>query len=152
MCICESIHRPHNVQAALQGKNPTTYLDSLHIKRQALLLVHQKVLDHLALVALELDDLAHFRVDYNGAIARCTRRVSTSIRQPLLPNRLPNCFLMTFRIFFWSNFLGRPCTVVRVLRPLRSARVLASTTAMREGQPIFDTYAGCGCGCSSETD
>lgn len=33
---------------------------------------------------------------------------------------LPNFFLMTFRIFFWSNFLGSPCTVVKVLRPLRS--------------------------------
>ena len=27
---------------------------------------------------------------------------------------------MTLRIFFWSNFLGRPWTVVKVLRPLRS--------------------------------
>lgn len=33
---------------------------------------------------------------------------------------LPNFFLMTFKIFFWSNFLGSPWTVVRVLRPLRS--------------------------------
>jgi hypothetical protein len=33
---------------------------------------------------------------------------------------IPNFFLMTLRIFFWSNFLGRPWTVVRVLRPLRS--------------------------------
>jgi hypothetical protein len=32
-----------------------------------------------------------------------------------------NFFLMTLRIFFWSNFLGRPWTVVSVLRPLRSA-------------------------------
>lgn len=27
---------------------------------------------------------------------------------------------MTFRIFLWSNLLGMPCTVVKVLRPLRS--------------------------------
>ncbi len=33
---------------------------------------------------------------------------------------VPNSFLMTLRIFFWSNFLGRPWTVVKVLRPLRS--------------------------------
>jgi hypothetical protein len=32
-----------------------------------------------------------------------------------------NFFLITLRIFFWSNFLGRPWTVVKVLRPLRSA-------------------------------
>lgn len=30
-----------------------------------------------------------------------------------------NFFLMTLRIFFWSNFLGRPWTVVKVLRPFR---------------------------------
>lgn len=29
---------------------------------------------------------------------------------------------MTLRIFFWSNFLGKPWTVVNVLRPLRSVR------------------------------
>ncbi len=34
---------------------------------------------------------------------------------------VPNFFLMTLRIFFWSNFFGRPWTVVKVLRPLRSA-------------------------------
>jgi hypothetical protein len=33
---------------------------------------------------------------------------------------VPNFFLMTLRIFFWSNFLGSPWTVVKVLRPLRS--------------------------------
>jgi hypothetical protein len=32
-----------------------------------------------------------------------------------------NFFLITLRIFFWSNFFGRPWTVVKVLRPLRSA-------------------------------
>lgn len=34
-----------------------------------------------------------------------------------------NFFLITLRIFFWSNFLGRPWTVVKVLRPLRSVGV-----------------------------
>ena len=37
---------------------------------------------------------------------------------------LPNFFLMTLSIFFWSNFLGRPWTVVKVLRPLRSVVTL----------------------------
>ena len=35
--------------------------------------------------------------------------------------RIPNSFLTTFRIFLASNFLGIPWTVVKVLRPLRSA-------------------------------
>lgn len=38
---------------------------------------------------------------------------------------VPNFFLMTFRIFFWSNFLGSPCTVVRVLRPFRSGECVS---------------------------
>lgn len=44
-------------------------LDSLAIKTEALLLVRQEVLDILALVALELDHLAHLRVCDDGAIA-----------------------------------------------------------------------------------
>lgn len=42
---------------------------------------------------------------------------------------VPNFFLMTLRIFFWSNFLGRPWTVVKVLRPLRSVGGSASQHA-----------------------
>ena len=34
---------------------------------------------------------------------------------------VPKSFLTTFRIFLASNFLGIPWTVVKVLRPLRSA-------------------------------
>ena len=30
---------------------------------------------------------------------------------------------MTLRIFFWSNFFGRPWTVVNVLRPFRSNKI-----------------------------
>jgi hypothetical protein len=44
-------------------------LDSLAIKAQALLLVGQEVLNIFALVALELDHLAHLRVRDDGAIA-----------------------------------------------------------------------------------
>jgi hypothetical protein len=44
-------------------------LDGLCIQAQALLLVGQELLDILALVALELDHLAHLRVSDDGAIA-----------------------------------------------------------------------------------
>jgi hypothetical protein len=48
---------------------------------------------------------------------------------------LPNFFLMTLRIFFWSNFFGRPWTVVNVLRPLRSAGDVALERSKRMGRP-----------------
>ena len=44
-------------------------LDGLDIKTKALLLVCQKVLDILALIALELDHLSHLGVSDDGAIA-----------------------------------------------------------------------------------
>jgi len=48
---------------------------------------------------------------------------------------LPNFFLMTLRIFFWSNFLGKPWTVVRVLRPLRSImKTMALATGVVRGE------------------
>jgi hypothetical protein len=46
-----------------------THLDSLRIQAQALLLIRQEVLDILALVALQLDYLAHLGVADNSAIA-----------------------------------------------------------------------------------
>jgi hypothetical protein len=46
-----------------------------------------------------------------------TSPISTSVTMVPLQ---ANFFLITLRIFFWSNFLGSPWTVVRVLRPLRS--------------------------------
>lgn len=46
-----------------------THLDGLRIQAQPLLLVGHKVLDVLALIALELNHLAHFRVGDDGAIA-----------------------------------------------------------------------------------
>ena len=52
-----------------KGARGEPYLDRLGIQAQPLLLIRQKVLDILALVALELDDLAHFQVGDNGAIA-----------------------------------------------------------------------------------
>ena len=44
-------------------------LDCFCVETEAFLLIGQEVLDVLSLVALELDDLAHFGVAHNGAIA-----------------------------------------------------------------------------------
>jgi len=44
-------------------------LDGLGIKLETLLLVHQELLDILALISLELNHLAHLSVVDNGAIA-----------------------------------------------------------------------------------
>ena len=46
-----------------------THLDGLRIKTKALLLVGQEVLDILALISLELDDLTHLGVCDYGSIA-----------------------------------------------------------------------------------
>jgi hypothetical protein len=55
----------------------TVDLDSLGIKLKTLLLVGEEFLDVLALVALELDHLAHLRVVDDGSIAGYT--VSSAI-------------------------------------------------------------------------
>ena len=47
----------------------TVDLDGLHIKTQALLLIRHEVLNILALIALELNHLAHLRVGDDSAIA-----------------------------------------------------------------------------------
>jgi hypothetical protein len=44
-------------------------LDGLCVEAEAIFLIGHKVLDVLALVALELDHLAHLRVGDDGAIA-----------------------------------------------------------------------------------
>jgi len=44
-------------------------LDALGIQPETLLLIDEELLHHLALVTLELDDLAHLAVSYDGAIA-----------------------------------------------------------------------------------
>lgn len=46
----------------------SVYLDGLGIKFQPFLLVDQELLHILALIALKLDHLAHFRVVDDGAI------------------------------------------------------------------------------------
>lgn len=67
---------------------------------------------------------------------------------------IPNSFLMTLRIFLWSNFLGMPWTVVKVLRPLRSiTKALvhsSSQRVMRDRTRVNldrKTYAECEYGC-----
>lgn len=60
-----------------------------------------------------------------------------------------NFFLMTLRIFFWSNFLGSPWTVVNVLRPLRSGKGVSSRQC--DKSCLFDAYVGYGYECSSAT-
>lgn len=49
----------------------TVDLDSLGVELKTLLLVGEELQDVLALVALELDDLAHLGVVHNGSIAGC---------------------------------------------------------------------------------
>jgi len=44
-------------------------LDGLRIKLEAVFLVDQEFLDGLALVTLKLDDLSHFGIRHDGAIA-----------------------------------------------------------------------------------
>lgn len=46
-----------------------TYLDGLGIESQALLLVGEEILNILALIALELDNLTHGVVGYDCSIA-----------------------------------------------------------------------------------
>lgn len=74
-----------------------------------------------------------------------------------------NCFLMTFKIFLRSNFVGIPATVVRVFLPLRlragvSVFVLSGTnstqgrgdqsSAYRKGLLTVEFVYGClGYGC-----
>jgi len=116
----------------------TVDLDILGIQLEAFLLVDEKFLDVLALVTLELDHLAHLRVIDDSAIAGYKPQIALAliIIRVLLSrwwgtsrreaknasggDDIPNFFLMTLRIFFWSNFFGSPWTVVKVLRPLRS--------------------------------
>lgn len=138
----------------------TVDLDSLGIELETFLLVDKKILDVFALIALELDHLAHLGIVDNGAIASCKSQ-SANAECELID--VPNFFLMTLRIFFWSNFFGRPWTVVRVLRPLRSAPCMLASVATsmwtvdhdprqvmgrrRDGE----AYVECVYGCNSES-
>jgi hypothetical protein len=46
-----------------------SYLDSLHVQGQAFLLIGEKFLNILALIALKLNHLSHLCIDDDGAIA-----------------------------------------------------------------------------------
>lgn len=59
-------------------------------------------------------------------------------------NNVPKSFLTTLRIFLWSNLLGMPWTVVKVLRPLRSGdTMLARCRVDCDKDFKGDTYAEC---------
>jgi hypothetical protein len=62
-----------------------THLDGFDVKAQAVLLVGQEVLDIFALIALELNHLAHLCIRDDGAIAG-----------KLLLDHLENLFLVEF--------------------------------------------------------
>jgi hypothetical protein len=83
------------------------YLNGLGIKLQTLLLVGEELLNVFALITLKLNHLSHFTIDHNGAIASYGESAPDSESRSELCH-LPNFFLMTLRIFFWSNFFGRP--------------------------------------------
>lgn len=102
----------------------TMDLDGLGVEAQTFLLVDEEFLNVLSLVSLELNDLAHLGIVHDSAIAGCDQSARGYVLCEMVCRDSPNFFLITLRIFFWSNFFGRPWTVVRVLRPLRSAKLM----------------------------
>jgi hypothetical protein len=107
------------------------HLHGRSLETQTFLLVREEFLNILALIALELDDLTHLGVAHDGAIA-----------SELLLDHLENLLLV--------ELLGKT---------LDSGQGLATVTlyvralvCYRECYAFEDiTYAGYGCGCSSET-
>lgn len=119
----------------------TVDLDGLGIELETLLLVDEEFLHILALIALKLDDFTHGGIRHDGSIASCGLSVSREILRTVWCALhscmgLPNFFLMTLRIFFWSNFLGSPWTVVKVLRPLRSVQSLLASLVVERTHGI----------------
>lgn len=53
----------------LSGDQVKSYLDGLSIKSQAFLFINKEFLNVFALIALELDHLAHLSIIDDGAIA-----------------------------------------------------------------------------------
>lgn len=95
------------------GWSGSSYLDGLQVELQALILVDEELLNILALVPLELDHLSHLRVvddrsiaGYRGGVESDKARMTNNDSR--WQDDSPNFFLITFRIFFWSNFLGNP--------------------------------------------
>lgn len=99
--------------------------DVIGVETETGLLVNEEIHDLLALVTLKLDHLAGLFVIDLVAIASCRgeksvghvqkRRVGVSSTVDI-----PNSFLKKVKILPGSNLAGRPVTVVRDLRPLRS--------------------------------
>jgi hypothetical protein len=102
----------------IEVRKGAAHFDGLCIKLEPIL-IDQELLDVLALISLQLNHLAHLTVVDDRPIASY-HRLASCIIDVTSPRSLPNFFLITLRIFFWSNFFGNPCTVVNVLRPLRS--------------------------------
>lgn len=112
-------------------------LDGLGVETETFLLVGEEFLHVLSLVSLKLNDLTHLSIGHYSAIAGLSivSRWVPGEHAGMVDFDLPNFFLMTLRIFFWSNFFGRPWTVVRVLRPFRSVQsVLAMLSSSVGGQ------------------
>ena len=118
-----------------------THLDCLSIETQALLLVRQEVLHILALVALELDYLAHLDVRDDGAIAG-----------KLLLDHFENLLLV--------EFLGQSLDCGQGFAAIALCDVLACETRQVEGcrtvrmcwrvwgRMGWATYVGYECECS----
>lgn len=91
-------------------------LDGLGVKLKTVL-TGKELLEILALVALELDHLAHLSVVDDGAIAGCVvAKLVTGLGMSQSREggwvgggwHSPNFFLTTARIFFRLNFAGMP--------------------------------------------
>jgi len=123
-------------------------LDRLEIEAQALLLVRQKVLHILALVTLQLNHLAKVR-DLGGGD-------DGAIAGELLLDHFEDLLLVEFlgeALDRGQGFAaialcggGQPCVVVEE----EGKGEGGDATGRREGQEVIvNTYAECGCGCSS---
>lgn len=115
----------------------TVDLDGLCIQAQAFLLIGQELLNILALVALELNHLAHLRVGNDGAIAG-----------ELLLDDLEDLLLVEF--LGETLHRGQRFTTIAfclLLARLTGARDSETNEGTSEGG---STYAGCECGCSSD--
>lgn len=71
--LLRRLHDRHGRRARhgqVEERLETVDLDGLGIQLEAFLLIDEKFLDILALVALQLDHLSHLGIDDDGAIAR----------------------------------------------------------------------------------
>jgi hypothetical protein len=127
-------------------------LYGLLVETETVLGVAEELLDLQAVIALQLNHLAHalgLGVTDDGSIAGCVLGQHEWMWMGGESGaNIPNSFLMTLRIFLWSNFAGMPWTVVKVFRPLRSAIMSAMLLISRIDRKGYDTYVGFGYGCT----